>query len=357
MHGSPQYKSRTSHNALIWGLLSVVLVIALLSVGKAAPLSGEVDATCAARAGTDVRWVRVAPQRERSAIDRWCAGVGPPARISSQQRSEILTGSFAVITWNTHVGAGDIAALVGDLRSGRLTGRAPAGFVLLVQEAYRAGAAVPARQDVSWAAAEGPGADATRVDIIAAARQLGLSSVYVPSMRNGRPGVTQSDRGNAILSSLPLDEVTAIELPLERQRRVAVEARVSLNTGTGTVPIRFVSTHFTNMVMHHLWLLSESGRLRQAVALSGVLPEGPLIVGGDFNAWFGFRDAAYRQLAKSLRPADTVDRRATFGPLRLDHLLFRLPPGWRSTLRRIDNRYGSDHYPLIAVLEPAPPPR
>jgi endonuclease/exonuclease/phosphatase family metal-dependent hydrolase len=300
-----------------------------------------------------VHWLRVSPERERASIDRWCAGVGSPARISGGQRSENLTGSVVVVSWNTHVGAGDIDALVADLRSGRLGGAPASPFVLLLQEAYRAGPEVPSRADVQWASAEGPDRRAaSQVDVVAAARRLGLSSIYVPSMRNGRPGRTQSDRGNAILSSLPLGDVTAIELPLERQRRVAIQAGIAVTTRSGTVPVRFISTHFTNMVMHHLWLLSESGRLRQARALARVLPaDGPLILGGDFNAWFGYRDAAYRELAEHARRADSEDRRATFGPLRLDHLLFRLPAGWHSTVRRAETRYGSDHYPLVAVID------
>jgi endonuclease/exonuclease/phosphatase family metal-dependent hydrolase len=36
--------------------------------------------------------------------------------------------------------------------------------------------------------------------------------------------------------------------------------------------------------------------------------------------------------------------------MRLDHILFRLPAGWPSTLRRAEQRYGSDHYPLIATI-------
>jgi endonuclease/exonuclease/phosphatase family metal-dependent hydrolase len=113
-----------------------------------------------------------------------------------------------------------------------------------------------------------------------------------------------------------------------------------------------VSTHFTNMVMHHMWILSESGRLRQARALAQALPrEEPMIVGGDLNSWFGYRDAAYRELAQRLSPAAVEDRRATFGPMRLDHLLFRLPEGWRAELRRANSKYGSDHYPLVALID------
>jgi endonuclease/exonuclease/phosphatase (EEP) superfamily protein YafD len=75
------------------------------------------------------------------------------------------------------------------------------------------------------------------------------------------------------------------------------------------------------------------------------------VVGGDFNAWFGYRDAAYKELARIVPAASSDDRRATFGPLRLDHVLARLPAGWRATVRRADSRYGSDHYPLIGVIE------
>jgi len=156
-----------------------------------------------------------------------------------------------------------------------------------------------------------------------------------------------------MLSTLPLSDLTAIELPLERQRRVALEATTTMAPpGGGPMTVRFVCTHFTNMVLHHLFLLSESGRLRQARALARVLPaNGPLIVGGDFNAWFGYHDAAFRELARVVPSAASDDRRATFGPMRLDHILLRLPDGWRATVRRADSRYGSDHYPLVAVID------
>ena len=252
-----------------------------------------------------------------------------------------------------HVGGGDIDDLVADLRSGKLTGRPEADFILLLQEAYRDGD-VPSSLQVAWAAAIKPlPLHRERVDISSAAKRLGLWAIYVPSMRNGEPGATSEDRGNAILATRALDDVTAIELPLERQRRVAIAATapVSINGGAAK-SLRIVNTHFTNMVMHHLWILSESGRLRQARARVTALPQdGPLVVGGDFNAWFGFRDAAYRELAGRMGPPTKEDRRATFGPLRLDHMLFRLPDGWRSDLRRANSKYGSDHYPLIATID------
>jgi endonuclease/exonuclease/phosphatase family metal-dependent hydrolase len=308
---------------------------------------------CAARNSTFVRWIQAWPAREAVNIDRWCAGVGAPARVAPPQGEPAPDGAFAVVSWNTHVGAADVDGFVADLRLGRMTGGAPVSqFVLLLQEAYRAGRDVPAGHldTARWASAERPPRKAgSREDILTIASRLRLHLIYVPSMRNGAPHATDEDRGNAILSTVPLTDIAAIELPLEKQRRVAIQAVVRVRD----VPVTIVDTHFTNTVMHHLWVLSESGRMRQARALARVLPrEGPLIVGGDFNAWFGSHDAAYREMAKVARPALKQDSRASFGPLRLDHVLFRLPDGWRAALRRADQRYGSDHYPLIATIEP-----
>jgi endonuclease/exonuclease/phosphatase family metal-dependent hydrolase len=345
------------------GMRRGIVVTAALAAGVGIrPLfSAPPPPTCASGAGTGVRWIRTAPDRERESLDRWCAAVGPPAHMDARRPQQALSGPFAIVSWNDHVGAGDIDAFVADLRSSRLTnGVRVSGFIILMQEAYRGGAAVPGVRTaaVRWASAEQPpGPDGHRDDIVAAARRLDLSAIYVPSMRNGTPGATDEDRGNAILSTVPLTDVTAIELPLERQRRVAIQTTVTLRGPDGNVaPLRIVDTHFTNMVMHHIWLLSESGRYRQAHALAGVLPpEGALVVGGDFNAWFGFHDAAYRELARGMH-GDGEDPRPTFGPMRLDHLLFRLPDGLRETVRRADSRYGSDHYPIVAVIDVVPSP-
>jgi endonuclease/exonuclease/phosphatase family metal-dependent hydrolase len=332
----------------------VAVGIGVAYVDSAPPRSPTGEPSCAAAAVPGVRWVRVSAANERAKLDRWCSGVGPPARIEATQPRQDFPASFVIVSWNMHVGGGDIDALVADLRAGKLTGRAEADFILLLQEAYRDGD-VPSSLEVAWAAAIKPlPLHRERVDISNAARRLGLWGIYIPSMRNGQPGATSEDRGNAILATRALDDVTAIELPLERQRRVSIAATapVLVNGGAAT-PLRVVNTHFTNMVMHHVWILSESGRLRQARALVKALPQdGPLIVGGDFNAWFGFRDAAYRELAGGMKTRpDKEDRRATFGPLRLDHIVFRLPDGWRSELRRANSKYDSDHYPLIATID------
>lgn len=328
-----------------------------IRLGKRSIVAGSLCVcltTVAAAAQVPIRWLRIGADNEVRALDRWNAGVGPPL-IISHASVDAGTDTPVLVSWNTHVGAGDVDRLVADLRSGKLTGRPVTCFVLMLQEAYRSGDSVPSKRGASsWASAQQPPRPgATRDDISAIAARLKLAGFYVPSMRNGEPGVTAEDRGNAILSTMGLTDLEAIELPLEGQRRVVVGATIAIpRPGHDAIPLRLVNAHFTNMVLHHLFLLSESGRLRQARALTRVLPkEGPLVVAGDFNAWFGYRDASYKELTKVVRPAGSEDRRATFGPLRLDHVLFRLPQGWHASVKRAENRYGSDHYPLIAVLE------
>src|SRR5690606_22458341 len=119
--------------------------------------------------------------------------------------------SLVVVTWNVHVGGGDLPRLVADLRAGALTGGARVeAFVLLLQEAHRGGASVPA---APVAGAHGNGIDAAppsgaRLDVVASARALGLNVLYAPSMRNG-DGASDEDRGNAILTNLVIRDPAA----------------------------------------------------------------------------------------------------------------------------------------------------
>jgi endonuclease/exonuclease/phosphatase family metal-dependent hydrolase len=324
-------------------LLAASCAAGCVSSARLSPQTPDRSA-CAARTDA-VRWLRVAPPDEAAAIDRWCGAVGAPV-VNPRPATETSRGITTVVSWNTHVGSGDVERLVGDLKSGRLTGGQPGeSFVLLLQEVYRAGPALPSPPPVGadWARRQQPRRpDGSRIDILETARRLGLALAYAPSMRNGNSTISE-DRGNAILSTRPLSDVTAIELPQESQRRVAITATID--------GVRFVSSHFTNVVGHHLYLFSEPARVRQARALAEVIArDGAVIVGGDMNTWFGFRDAAYRELARHMSPPAPLDRRATFGPMRLDHLLFRLPPGSAVQVRRAEDRYGSDHYPLIASI-------
>lgn len=302
--------------------------------------------------GHTIRWIRAVAPGEAADSTRWCAGVGNAVFLEGDRVTTDAAPPLTFISWNTHIGGGDIGRLIGDARAGRLTGTPVSNLVLLLQEVYRHDASVPSPPPprARIAAGEAPSPpDAARQGIEAAARDTGLSLLYVPSMRNG---AAAEDRGNAILSSIALGNPEAIELPLERQRRVAVAADILVRNASTRTTLRIVSTHFTNMVAHHLWAMSEPGRVRQARALAAAIDDGmPTVVGGDLNSWFGYRDGAFRELARVLPAARPRDRRPTFGPMRLDHVLARLPSGWRITVRRAESRYGSDHYPLVAVIE------
>ena len=340
--------TRTAALTVLLPLLSV----AMACVSNARLVLGPAAAACST-AGEAVTWWRLPEGDERVRSDRWCAAVGPPAMLRAAATGP-SDGRFVAVSWNVHVGGGDVTALVNDLRSGALTGQPERSFVLLLQEVFRAGTVVPriVPRGARVARAIRPGGS-HRVDITATARMLDLSLFYVPSMRNGRPDDSDEDRGNAILSTLPLDDCTAIELPLERQRRVAVAASVRRGSADGAWSLRLVSTHFTNTVGHHLWLLSEPARTRQARALAAVLDDRPMVLGGDLNTWFGYQDAAYKELARRFDARPPDDRRATFSVMRLDHVLPRLPGGWRVTIRRGPGKYGSDHYPVVAEIAPA----
>jgi endonuclease/exonuclease/phosphatase family metal-dependent hydrolase len=302
-----------------------------------------------------VRWLAPELRSDRASLDNWRLSVGPPVVVSPTTSAVEPVDRLVVVNWNMHVGGGDIGGLLDDVR--RRSGPA-VPIVFLLQEAYREGPEVPVKLDgrASFASMiRSLRADGTREEIQSVARRLGLHAYYVPSMRNGGPSASAEDRGNAILSTLPLSDLTAIELPFERQRRVAVAATVSgTNLNGSPWKLRVVSAHLDNMVgARRLWIAGgEFGRTRQARGLvSALRDEGPLVLGADLNSWFGFQDGAYRTAAAAFPMSGVSDRRGTFhGMLRLDHLFFRLADGWQAKFARADNSYGSDHFPLVGEV-------
>jgi endonuclease/exonuclease/phosphatase family metal-dependent hydrolase len=248
------------------------------------------------------------------------------------------------------VGGGDIDGLLDRL------GDVP--IVLLLQEVYRSGVAVPPIGN----GAHVPGRIAplppsgVRRSIADVAARRGLSLVYVPSMRNGRRGsnAEAEDRGNAILSTLPLLDPSAIELPFEHQRRVAVAASVQVAGGAGRPSaIRVVSVHLDTRSSWRRGAFLWFGRMRQAGALAGALHGGaPTILGGDFNSWLGELEPDVRRTRRLFPQTPVANAHVTFpvfGRLgfHLDHLFFSLPNGWRGEVSRLDERWGSDHYPIV----------
>ncbi len=304
-----------------------------------------------------IEWLVPSDPGGRALLDRWCAGVGPaifhPAPLvpSGEVRAPI-----AIVAWNTHVGAADVVALVRELREGRLTNGAEiSGFVLLLQEAFRSGSEVPPFA-VSQPLPRGFAAAPPGFDVESIARALGTSLAYAPSMRNStRP----EDRGNAVLSSFPIGRVRVIEMPLERQRRAAIVATIAIHPGGSTADgagrrLLVVNVHFDTAAG-----LGSGGpgatRFRQARALIGLLANepAPIVAGGDLNTWWGDDEPAVKALREVFPDAQPVGARWTWrGPIgltaKLDYLFART--GVPVPVKRLSDRFGSDHYPLLALV-------
>ena len=226
---------------------------------------------------------------------------------------------LVLVTWNLHSGRGDLPQLVDDVRSARLTGGRPVpDFVLLLQEA-----------------------DA---DVLDLGRRFGLAAFFTPTRSGPR-----TERGIAVLATRPLVDVRAIELPRERQRRMAIAA----STEVDGQRLLVANVHLENRASWRRGgLPGDRARARQMRALLAELPaDVPGVLGGDFNTWLGTAERAYRLAVEQFPDGSPGPPVVTFGDrLSLDHLLFRLPQGWRAHRARAPSRYGSDHYPLVAVL-------
>jgi endonuclease/exonuclease/phosphatase family metal-dependent hydrolase len=176
---------------------------------------------------------------------------------------------------------------------------------------------------------------------VAAAHKL--SAFHVPVFAGSTP------RGNAILSTRPLEQPFALDLPEERQHRVAAAARIELGGRTMFV----VSAHLENRLdLLRGGPFGDRARGRQAEALIEALPAGAHgIVGGDMNTMLGPEEPALLRLLERFADTPREPLRPTFrGRLVLDHLFFDLPEGWHATRHVVSNRYGSDHHPVIGVI-------
>lgn len=224
-----------------------------------------------------------------------------------------------------HAGAGDLPRLLDDLAAGRLTATPIRDYpirdyIVLLQEAP-----------------EGGDRDAT---VIAARRTL---TSFFSAVRRG-PLRTS---GNAILSTLALTNPRTIELPRERQPRAAVVAGIDV----AGERLFVISTHLENRLGWRRGLFGDAARGRQAEALLRDIPPGEHgILGGDMNTMLGPSEPAWRAFLDRFphtppRPEPTFRDR-----LVLDHLFLDLPDGWTATRTVIDERYGSDHHPVLGVI-------
>jgi endonuclease/exonuclease/phosphatase family metal-dependent hydrolase len=351
----------------VWfgGLALLIAAVAALSGqqnGDAAPVP-----PCAARGAIDaaraVDWL-TGPVDDAAALDRWCRGVGPPVLVDKPQAAAAVPtlDELVFVTWNAHLAEGRLVDLVAKLRSGALTdGRPVRHFVLLVQELFRRGSDVPAYAADARSAYAIKARDADAPDAAAYAAGLGLSLMYVPSMRNGHE--LQEDRGNGIVSSEPLLDPTALELPFERQRRVTIGASLDVRTATGIKRLNVVNVHLEPLSSpSSLWIF-RNPRRRQIAAVIDFLGSARIagrgsaagtVLGGDFNTIQGGPDEdAYRRARAWSTSLAEEDRRSTHYMGRIDYLFFRLAEGRLATTQRVDERFGSDHHPVMGRILPA----
>jgi endonuclease/exonuclease/phosphatase family metal-dependent hydrolase len=333
---------------LVRGLPLLALSLAVVASEGCTGVSTMARVNRAELAG--VAWFAPVVAADRQVLEDWWQGVGPPV-VRARGVAAAPSESVRLISWNIALGSGDVLRLLEQIR--REDPAAP--LVVLLQEAHRGGLDVPIRATGAMRFAARLGSPAPRLEIEELAEKAGLNLYYVPSMRNGSPLDSDEDRGNAILSNLPLEDLAAVELPFERQRRVAVAATVVGRTPAGEPwRLRVVSSHLDNLAgANRGWFVGgEFGRLRQARALVELLRgEESVVLGGDFNTWFGSAEPAYREIARGFPDTDSRDRRPTFrGLLRLDHVFLRLPDTWTAEVWRAESRYGSDHYPLLGRL-------
>jgi endonuclease/exonuclease/phosphatase family metal-dependent hydrolase len=287
---------------------------------------------------------------DHHALDLWCRSVGRPLVESRTPASGDLAG-MRILSWNVNVGAGRLEALLPQVLED--AARDGLGLTILLQETFRTGDAVPEAYPAGLQVPKAIRPRRPAMDVRELAAQFGLSVAYVPSMRNGAASAAgeREDRGNAILSTEPLLDVRAIELPFGKQRRVAVTAVVAPR---GAAPaLRVVSTHFD----------TNGDRTMQAVALSERLQaftDLPMIVGGDLNSRGGFDDGAVRALEHRLPLASCGTGRTNRWLLRLDVLvpIGRLDYLFTNTAsgdlvrscETLSDAYDSDHLPLLMTL-------
>jgi endonuclease/exonuclease/phosphatase family metal-dependent hydrolase len=311
-----------------------------------------VDASCRS---ASLQWFAPDDQTDRERLDAWCAGVGLPVidasalRTRLREPSAIPIDDLTFVSWNVHVGNGDIRAFVRDLQAGSLTsGRKVGHFALMLQEVLRTGGSPPLSGAASGArriAAR----DSARNDIVEISRELGLSLIYAPSMRNGNsPDDPPDDRGSAILSTLPLSEPMAIELPGERQRRVVIVAKV-LSLSVGVIHLDALGGFRRLALFWTPWM-----RELQARSLRALLPDGTLVLGADLNTWHGTAEPAVRVLERLSPTGAASFHRGGIGVRVLDYLFIRTTENRPVQFRQVNDAYGSDHRPLIGWIDPNP---
>ncbi len=341
-----------------------------------------------------VSWYVPDDTTDTEELDAWCRATGPVVidSVPYRQFGELLEGdSLAVLVWNIAAGSGDILTVIRDelgfdCETGyALNSRGP-HFVMLLQEALRVSADVPATEpdfQIPPAVVEfdrpGP-----RLGVVEVARRCGLALSYMPATRNGTAEYDglREDKGNAILSTLPLSDFIGIEAPMVAQRRVSAGATVHGPQGDS---LRLVSAHINTFPGPWRTLVTgASSRLRQSLSIVDALRRAELeragaaretlaacypycsdeetaeclistITAGDFNTGSN-HETALLHLWENFPNSPPSHGQHTSRSFPTDHLLFRHNYDYGSepdrilegTYRLLGSKYNSDHYPLIA---------
>ena len=287
-------------------------------------------------------------------LDAWCSSVGKPVFRSPVADAATDVAELQIVSWNTKVGGGRAEEFIPQLQ--RDAAARGGGLVVLLQETFRGGWDVPDTLP--------PGLHAPRAirrrrpapDVVALANELNLWTAYAPSMRNGDDiGLsTREDRGNAVLSTEPLSDVVAIELPFGEQRRVALAATVTPRGARGR-PLRVIVFHFD----------ADERRSSQAEALAMYVrafidtKTMPLVAAGDLNSRDGIGDKAVAAMSDIVHREDCGSGRTFRLPLRVDAFFVGRLDFMFSTLddfgltRTCETRgdaMGSDHVPLLMIV-------
>jgi endonuclease/exonuclease/phosphatase family metal-dependent hydrolase len=289
-------------------------------------------------------------------LPHWHGNIGEPVALDLGAPLARKANVIDVLSWNVGIGTGRIEEVVTKLRAGELDGEkrpATRPLVILAQEAYRSDESIPAEPKSSHHGGKGPPKDP--IDIVEAAKALGFSLRYAPSMRNGRH---RSDRGNAILSSVSIAHARFFPLPHVRQLRVAIATELH-----GLPWLTFVTAHIDTR---------GTGRSGQAARLGQRFAEEwgtdqTVLLAGDFNTYRGTREPLLQGILRSgftripHEPLRTHTFHAPPIKMLLDHVLVRdsEPQLINVRVKRLDEDardrgrfiFGSDHHPLLARVE------
>jgi endonuclease/exonuclease/phosphatase family metal-dependent hydrolase len=375
---------RPSGRSFLPAVLVLIVIVAASCViphemGQVTPTP-----TCASSSNSSsqgLTWYSPTEVRDAKLNRAWCETVAPPVVKTSPDgpfRSWQAGDALVVVAWNVYVGGGDLLDFLREELGLDCTGSRPRmrpssmPFVLLLQETYRrASFLLPVDEGplIPWRIEPNPRPGA-ELDIEDAAHRCGLALVYVPSARNGHDleGIPPEDKGNAILSTVPLSDLVAIELPFEAGRKVAVGATVRAPNGAD---LRVVSVHLdVSSTLYRTLITGNGTRLRQVSGLTDVLTDLPeegsfaaTVVGGDFNTW-SVRESALVHMQQHF-PESPRDALGTRGEFPTDHIFLvrdetrglEMVPG---SYRLVEDSHLSDHKAReirIRTIAAATPPR